>query len=232
MTPTRRLPIAVLTALIVAGMAAPSAAAPITLTATDGGWYNALGFHDPTNPNYIAGQNSLLEFRDFFTFNLSSLAGMTVTSATLALTNPSSGYSSNSATETYTLFDVSTSAATLVAGGIFQFNTFNDLGSGTSFGSRTVSSADNNTIVLTSFNAAGLNALNAGIGGAFAVGGAVTSLSGLSDQFIFGFTGSGNVRELRLNVEPVIPEPATLVLLGSGLLFGAAGARMRRRRNR
>jgi hypothetical protein len=57
----------------------------------------------------------------------------------------------------------------------------------------------------------------------------VTTLSGAgAEEFIFGFSNSaGDTRQLILEV---VPEPASMALLGTGLLMGAYKARRRARR--
>jgi len=82
-----------------------------------------------------------------------------------------------------------------------QTGIFNDLESGTFFGSVVVTSADQGTQILVNLNAAGLASLNAAAGGDWAVGGS-----------IYGAQS---------------PEPGTLILLGSGIL-GLAGVLRRK----
>ncbi|MFO0798570.1 MAG: S8 family serine peptidase [Gemmataceae bacterium] len=169
------------------------------LTAADSGWYTQAGFHDPSNTNFLVGLYTFAstnEYRDWFLFNVPVLPGP-VASARIEIFNPSSpnGYQSPDATETYTLFDVTTSIASLT-GGTAGVAGFADLGSGVSYGSVTVSAASNGTLVVISLNAAGLAAVAAAQGGQFAVGGALTTISGAANQFLFGGTNSGVTRQL------------------------------------
>src|SRR5439155_12677519 len=117
---------------------------------------------------------------------------------------PGSGYSSPDATETFTLFDVSTPLGALRASGSGQTDIFNDLGSGASFGSQTVSPTDNGNgngkYVSVSLNDGGLAALNAARGGLAAVGGALTTLAGTADQYVFGSSSGAAFAELFLLV--------------------------------
>jgi hypothetical protein len=113
-----------------------------------------------------------------------------------------------------------------------------DLGSGNSYGSRTVSNADNPTCPCTSNSydpvdvalggAAFIADINAARGGLFALGSALTSTAGNGGtQFLFGFTANNIPAQLVLETGAV-PEPSSLAIL----LAGLALARRRKFRGR
>src|SRR5262249_52345136 len=93
------------------------------------------------------------------------------------------------------------------------------------YGSRTVSAADNATLVTIPLNVSAISAITAAGGSAWALGDALTTLGGATDEFMFGFTGTGG--PTRRLVVSVIPEPDTLGLLSLGLLLWSAAARVR-----
>src|SRR5262245_29141812 len=167
----------------------------VVVNASDSGWYQQSGFHDPDNLNWIAGQCSICdvpglgEYRNFFVFDLSGVGH--VSSAVLTILEPENGFFSPDPSESYSVFDVSTPVASLT-NGTGGTAAFADLGSGTSFGSVVMSHANEGTLVSIVFNAAGVAAINHSLGGLFAVGGAVTTLAGSSDQWVFGFSGAGS----------------------------------------
>jgi uncharacterized delta-60 repeat protein len=177
-----------------------------TLSADDSGWYDGSGLHAASNTNYAVGNGAPGgDIHNFFVFNLATINDGIV-SAQLRLLNPSGGYLSPDSTETFAVFDVSTPISQLVAGGTGLTAVFNDLGTGTQFGSRTVSAADNDQTVAVDLNAAAIAALNEARGGQVALGGALTTLSGTALQYLFGFTSSGYARELFLTYGAPAPD--------------------------
>ncbi len=113
--------------------------------------------------------------------------------------NPAGGYSSGKPSDTYSVFDVSTSIAALESSGSGQETIFNDLGSGVSYGTTTVSSASNGAQVNVPLNSAAVTALNAADGGQFAVGGALPTFSRGND-YLFANTSSMEPQQLVLNL--------------------------------
>jgi hypothetical protein len=212
-------------ALAILGSQKAQAVPPtVTLEAVDTGWYSENGGHEPTNPNYITGRAEGTEFRGFFVFDLSTVGS--VGHATLRMFNPSSppltnnGYQSPDPFEELAIRDVATSIVTLRsgAGGIAAFN---DLGSGTTYGSTNASNADNGHFVEVTLNSNALAALS-GSNGLFAFGSSLTTLNGHFFEYALGESQSGPVF---LDIVPV-PEPSTSMML----MFATAGWCLRRGR--
>jgi hypothetical protein len=177
------------------------------INAVDSGWIQANGSHTTTNNNYLVGLQGVgnVEFRNYATFTLSPWPPIIV-SAELRLFNPA--YSSPDPTETYTLFDVSATAADLdttrPVGDATGMSIFNDLGSGTTYGTRVVSPADNNATVVIPLNAAAIAALNASFGSTISFGGVITTLAGTVNQTIFGGS-SGALGTVQLILRSMSP---------------------------
>ncbi len=187
--------------ILLLGLAPASSRADtsVTLNAVDSGWYKPDGSHDSANDNYIAGKvGAAGELRNFFVFDLSTIRGPII-NATLRIFNPGAGYNSVDAQETYTTFDVSTPIADLMATNQTRTDIHADLGNGTSYGFVNVLDPSNNFVVEVNFNSGGLAALNSSQG-LVAVGGAVTSLRGQDDEYIFGGSDGSSLRQLVLTV--------------------------------
>jgi hypothetical protein len=180
------------------------------LTATSRGWVQDTGSNNGGNAgqNFLAGRCGSSDacsgndsfYNNYFIFNLASITGA-ITSAVLQLSQGPQGYISPTPSLTYTLWDSSVAAASMSSTSSLAF--YNDLGSGTSFGSVGVNVGSNNTIVSFNLNASGLGALNAGRGTFVGFGGSVST------------------------AVPAVPEPATWAMMLAG--FGIVGGAMRRR---
>jgi len=177
--------------------------------------------------NYLAGSSNQSSFRDWFVFDLSSLAGTAdTTQATLLLYLGSpNGTSSPQGVETFSLFDVSTAPGNLDVTGPSPL-IYADLGSGVSYGSADITAGQMDSFVAITLNADGLAALNAAKGGQFAIGGAVTTVDDpLREEYVFGFS-FGPLSDSQLVLGPV-PECGSLTLAG----LGGVLALSRRRRS-
>lgn len=138
------------------------------------GWYNALGEHSTGNDNTLTGLNGLngtVNYNSYFIFNLSFTA-TTVQSVTFEVEKEA--YSSSDATETISIWDVTTPPTTLeanAANATVGLQTHNDLGSGTMYGTGTVAmSAAAGSLISVPLNAAAATAATAAIGNDFAIG--------------------------------------------------------------
>ena len=165
-----------------------------TLKALDQGWYESGGYHKRENRNYLAGECfgpcTVTAYRNFFVFDLKGVS-RSVTGATLSVVMlPGTiGYWSPDPTETLTLFDYRGSIEALVAGN-GGTAAFQDLGSGTPFGTRTFFATASQQRWEISLNRNAVAEINAARGGLFALGGALTSLDALANsEFIFGSSG-------------------------------------------
>ncbi|UZO76240.1 S8 family serine peptidase [Microcystis aeruginosa str. Chao 1910] len=172
----------------------------ITLNAVDTGWYDSKGYHIPTNTNYVVGDSNAL-YRNWYAFNLPTLTAPIV-SAQLRVNTWQ--YTSNDATETYQLQEVTTAVPTLTAGGSGKTAIYADLGDGAIYGSRNYTNGDDNKFSTIELNAAAISALTAKSGQAFALGGLLTTLDTIDNtEYVFGFSNPlpGDV-QLVLNTGP------------------------------
>lgn len=198
-------------AIAITALAVVSAQADtIEIGFSDSGWYNDLGSAGKIK-NYYSGYLLSADYNNFFTFDFESLSGEEITSATLRLFT----YTMD-ASATYVLYDVSTPASMMTArvDGDF-FDIHGDLGSGTSYGSKYITTGDGNSFIDITLNASAISSINTALGGDWAIGGDFASSTG--GAFSGSNVNSGN--KLILETQ-AIPEPATALslLIGGGLL--------------
>ncbi|HEY0548035.1 MAG TPA: immunoglobulin domain-containing protein [Verrucomicrobiae bacterium] len=211
-------------AVFLFSLSAPAADCPLTLGASDAGWYSAANYHDPNNNNYLVGYHagSTTEYRDWFVFDLPAFAS-SIGSAELRLFTFS--ISSAQGMETLELHHVSTPITTLVAGaGAGITNVFNDLADGTLYGLRTILVSEGNSYITIPLNSNAVAAIGAAAGQRFALGGRLSSISTMptSDERLFSFSsGTGVYVELKLTfiggtAPVVIQQPRPLISLATG----------------
>jgi Bacterial pre-peptidase C-terminal domain len=163
---------------------------PVTVNASAVGNWDSTGQRTASAFGYEIGQpiaSSPVQYNNFFVFNLASV-NPTILSATLKVS--ADGYSSPLSSDTFGLFDVSTPITSLETTGVGQTTIFSDLGSGTSYGTKTITTSSGNTVLSIPLNTAAVIAMNNKHGGQFAIGGALTTLTGSSAQYLFAGSGS------------------------------------------
>lgn len=203
------------------------------LNFVDSGTYDAAGDHTASSQNYFSGYNAVsgLEHRNWFIFDRAAIIGEnTVASAYLAI---STGLiPTQDASETYVLRGVTIDPAVLSAGGTGLTQIFDDLASGTYYGTFEYAAELSAAPQFIPLSPKAIADLNEGEG-LFVLGGHTTTLSGGgTNEGVFGGTGAGSTRQLYVNFgtpPPVVPALGALGQNGLAcLLFLAARRRLRR----
>lgn len=177
-----------------------SATSPFNGGAANQGWWSATAPNVATNATYLTGSHQQVVRRGFFSFDLSGLTGRV---AAVRLEVNRGRANSTDASEMLEIFDVSTPAATLNAGGASQA-IFDDLGSGRSYGTFAVSTSGLAGDVLGfDLGPAAVEDAQAARGGWFSVGLSLVSDDG--DDHLFGVTAFSPVHRLVIELAASIP---------------------------
>jgi hypothetical protein len=155
----------------------------VTLDAANLGWYDNTGSHSANNSNYFAGTSSGTTYHDFFVYNLPVISGPLVSAQFLvncytvfdpAGSNP------------YQLFDVTTPISILTNTASGAVGTFNDLGSGVSYGGRDIFVSEANLPAGIPLDSEFVSAVYAHSGSQIALGGANATTNGYQFSFSAG----------------------------------------------
>lgn len=167
------------------------------------GWWSPNSFNFNSNDNIIVGGYAGYLYNDFFTFYLpNNLPVGSVTGATLRIND--TGSSQGPFPVTYSLYDVSTPAATLNNNAGTSTAIYNDLGSGVQYASVGLGAYPSSPFNVA-LNANALTNINQSFGGYFSIGGT-------------------------LNPSSVpVPEPSILGMFGLGLAMLGGLSALRRR---
>jgi hypothetical protein len=183
--------------------------------------YHVGDLRDPRGHECYPGCSD--DYRNYLVFDMSTiLQQITTAQLEMSVAGPGggtlysgAGFFSGDASENFELHDVITPIATLLDRSD-KIGTHADLGNGVLYGSRTMTAADQGTVITIVLNSSAISALNAATG-LFAMGGSLTTLDSFAN-YEMAFSSSGgaaNVTRLRLTV---VPEPSTLLLLGIGAI--------------
>jgi uncharacterized repeat protein (TIGR01451 family) len=169
----------------------------VAINTVDTGWYTDSGYHEPSNPNYIAGNLPGQYYRDWFVFDVPSLPGPIVSAQLRIYTY--SIVNTPGTPEIYQLRHVVTPTTTLVAGGSGLTSIYNDLGDGTTYGARAFVPGEDGRFISIPLNQALRTAVAGAAGTRFAIGGEITTLDGDVNNDESVFWGSlGNPGDVQL----------------------------------
>lgn len=207
------------------------------LGAADAAYNYSVGAIDEVPP--LSGDD--VPRKNYFVFDLTGVTG-DISGAAVMLYNPASGYSSPDATEDYALSGVPASSMGEMAAFASDISMtyditdpgdlaaakmlYGELAAIPDFGFKTVSAADDDSMVTIPLDPAGVDYLNMFKGGKVVIAGLVTTLDGApgADEVVFGFTkplppGAADPGITAPTPTPVlhldvVPEPSSVSLLG------------------
>jgi hypothetical protein len=155
-----------------------TADSPLGSALRNQGWWSPTVTHHTENVNHLAGSFDGDDYRDYFTFHLSSACQATSVTFQLSRFHQTGPL-------TYSLFDVSTPAEALNADGTSQ-TIFDDLGTGTTFGSYSLDPGAQDDVLSLPLNSSGVAAVNAAKDQFLSIGGRSSGEGSSEDSFVFG----------------------------------------------
>jgi hypothetical protein len=182
--------------------------ATLTVNATGRGHYTNLDWYPPANVGQIfggfCGSCAQATFRAFFVFSIPNFAG-TVNAVTFRIKPVQ--YASVNTSETYGVFDVTTSLATLVEGNGDWLAQYADLGGGTSYGSFNVAGASAGNVSAVTLNNSAITKVSGSRGADMGLGVSLTTYSGQTTddewtRFALDDDPSASVHQLQITVVP------------------------------
>lgn len=213
-----------------------AANAAVTINSFDSGWYQNSGFTAGVDNINVGSSNlSGAVYNNWLAFDLASLAGQSITSATLTFFG-GNGVNTSATSETLGLFDYTGSINALIANSQNNVGIFTDLGNGNSYGSAVVAAGPIQQFSITLSQAA-LTDLNAAVQNQsdkrFVIGGSLLSISGpFANEQLFAIFGAQSALSPAASLSfetAAVPEPATWAMMILG--FGMVGFASRRRRS-
>jgi len=194
-------------------------AAVITLDATDNGWYRgASGYHYVLNNSIYTGTSHAYTYHSFYNFDVSSLAGLDISSVEIIFEAQNGDYHSHDQNEILSIFDVHSHP-----GLASSLSIFNDLGSGVLYGQTEVYGVYDTPmpeirVLLSESSIADILANSF-----FSVGGACRSCTTKGRQNLWFNSKLANAAKLQIQYPSgSVPEAPTFTLIGIGFLgFGS-----------
>ncbi len=195
----------------------------ISLTPIDRGWFRADGLHTANQNNTFTGTFGGQGYRSFYAFDVDNIGG-NWNQATINIDLDL--YFNGDATESFEIFAVFSPAASVTAGHLAGSAAgqaiYNDLGTGVSYGTGTVTAASVGSTLSFVLNAAAVADINAARGGQWIFSIVHTSGNGGNQGIRFGTNGAWDAGTTS---GASIPEPTQTALLAIALLALGRGRR-------
>ncbi len=158
------------------------------------GWHSNGGGHDTSNDNTLTGENTAQFYNSYFVFPLTGFTATAINQATLQI--QLEVYTSGDANETFSIWDVTTPAAT-VETTANDINIYNDLMMGTQYATMQVTAGQLNQVLSVPLNAMAATHATQKLNTDFVVG---VHLDTAPGWIRFGQTGTGTGSMTTINL--------------------------------